>query len=114
MNPGGKLVLWMAGILMLWAAVLTVDQARGHEAHGSGFKYPYFCCHDADCAPVTKFTDQDGRGMAQTSLHKNISIDPKLYTHKMVSPDGRMHICASPDGAQGNRLYYCIFNPEGM
>ena len=115
MNPAGKLVLWLAAFLILWAALLTADQARGHDA--GGWHYPTYCCHDADCAPVKKFGERGEEGVAETELHKQISIDPRRYSHKMTSPDGRMHICATPDAAVNSgssRAYFCIFAPAGM
>lgn len=113
MNPVGKVILWVGGFLVLWALVLSVDTARGHDA--GGWKYPDYCCHDRDCAPVdTQSEGQDGKAMGHTKLHNSISLDPKKYNFKLVSPDGKMHVCASPDGASQQRIYYCIFNPEGV
>lgn len=110
MNPAGRLILWFSAFLVLWA-VVVVDKGRGHDA--GGWHYPAYCCHEADCAPVTKFGARGDEGVAQTKLHKEVSINPKLYTHKLASPDGKMHICATPDEG-GPRKFYCIFSPEGM
>lgn len=115
MNPVGKVILWVGGFLVLWALILSADTARGHDA--GGWKYPSICCHDADCAPVEWQGEVDGQGVANTKLHAGITIKPSVYTYKMVSPDGKMHICATPDKNMAPltaRRFYCIFQPAGM
>lgn len=115
MNPVGKVVLWLGGFLVLWALVLSADQARGHDA--GGWHYPSICCHDADCAPVEWQGEVDGKAVANTKLHAGITMDSSKYIYKMPSPDGKVHICATPDKSmapQMDRKFYCIFNPAGM
>lgn len=114
MRPAGKVILWFGGFLMLWGFVL---EAAGHEAP-TGWQYPPECCHNMDCAPVEKTGENSaGEGIATTKLHYNITIKPEVYTYKKISPDGKLHVCATPDSQmapQMRRRFYCIFNPEGM
>lgn len=113
MSMWSKAVLWFGGFLILWHCTLA---AFGHDA--GGWNYPSICCHDADCAPVEwQGETPDHKGVANTKLHAGITIDPAPYIYKLPSPDGKMHICATPDKSMApnmTRRYYCIFNPEGM
>lgn len=116
---GRKLIttfLWglMLGIAVI-AAIHFAVPARGHDA--GGWNYPQICCHDADCAPVEWEGEKDGKAIANTKLHAGISTEPHKYTYRMTSPDGKRHVCATPDNALAplqERKYYCIFDAAGM
>ncbi len=113
MSPLSKLTLWICSFLLLW--MVLVMQLGAHDA--GGWQYPSICCHDADCAPVEWQGELNGHGVANTKLHAGITTEPNQYTYKMTSPDGKMHVCATPDKSMApnmQRRLYCIFNPAGM
>lgn len=108
-----KVLAWIAAAMIAFNVAALVG-ARGHDAP-SGWAYPNFCCHDADCAPVDDVKFIDGEDKANTKLHAGISMNPQRYSHKLSSPDEKVHICATPDKVlgKGGRTYYCIFYPAG-
>ena len=115
MTTYGKIILSLAGALIAWAIVstITIDRARSHEV--DGFKYPQLCCGLGDCAPVEWMGEKDGKMIANTKIHSGVPISHQQQTITMPSPDGRYHICATPDSIlSGPRIVYCIFAPAGM
>lgn len=102
-------------VILLWG--MLAAQANSHDA--GGWQYPSYCCHGADCAVVEwQGENKQGEGIASTNIHGGVSIDPKRYYYRFISPDGRMHICATPDTLLTPpdyvRRYYCIYAPAGM
>lgn len=110
---------WMFGAALFLTLIVSCD-VRMSAAHdtGTGWSYPMLCCHNADCAPVDwEGEDKDGKAIANTQHHAGISVEPHKYTWRLTSPDGKKHICATPDKAMAplqNRNYYCIFEAAGM
>lgn len=104
----------------LWAMSIAVNRAKAHEAHtaqGSTWHYPYFCCHDNDCAPVEvyKFDPATGLIYIRTKhgavLVSRESIQNKLYE----SGDNQTHACIVPDPQNpGGFFVRCVFLPKGM
>ena len=78
--------------------------AAGARAHSW---YPADCCHDEDCAPVTKF-ENVGDGYFRVTIENGRSALFHKYLPKMPSRDERMHACIY----QGEPM--CLFVPPGM
>lgn len=93
-------------ILALAALTLLAAPSEG-KAHDW---YPYECCHDIDCAPVTRVERSDSGGMVVTSQHGIVFIPDSMMRRE--SKDARMHVCMRP-GLNGMRAI-CIFVPPLM
>lgn len=108
---------FLTGCAVFLVSIVACDvRVRAHDA--GTWHYPHICCHDADCAPVDwEGEDKEGQGVANTKHHSGISIAPEKYTYRFTSPDGKKHICATPDKAMAplqHRNYFCIFDAAGM
>lgn len=101
-DTGGENNGWWAVVLAAFVAgaLLSQCEVRPLRAHEAG-KYPFHCCNDADCAPVTG-TRSVWRGgkvverWAQTSHGEAQLLPPGNGANEtgfFPSPDGKAHAC---------------------
>lgn len=95
----GVIVLVIVGaVLALWLSV--VKPARAHESM-AGWQYPWECCHDKDCAEISK--DRVRPTVGGYVIDGRFQI---LQSNVRTSPDGRYHACfPRPDDLK------CFFAP---
>lgn len=115
-----------AALLGVGMWLLTTAIAGAHEAP-SGWRYPYNCCHDNDCAQIPD------AAVERTATHYVVRLTPadhpmltrSMSWHVMAtsdqlrdSEDGHYHACISgeaPDGYQmsgpAEHRLICLFVP---
>jgi hypothetical protein len=101
------------GLILL--AVLSITVARAHE--DGAMHYPYECCHDQDCAPVTSVSYVADSSdplplMVVTTIHGTAAVPHNFPLSKIKhSEDGRMHACITNAWSGPTRLI-CLFLPD--
>lgn len=80
--------------------------AAAHDAP-SGWSYPYSCCTNHDCRPVSSAAV--GEGPKGYTIHATGEVVPYQDTRVRHSPDGDFHWC-SVAGKDDTRTI-CLFVP---
>lgn len=88
------------------ALFLLSGDPQAHDAP-SGWSYPYECCHDMDCRPVSARTVKErAGGYVITDTGELVGYKDRRVRQ---SPDGLYHWC-SIDGRPDSRTI-CLFVP---
>lgn len=92
----------VAAAVMMFKAL----PANAHEA-ASGWAYPWSCCSNQDCRPVSSewVKTRDGGYELPTG-----EIVPYSSTKIRPSPDGEYHWCSVAGSDNGNTI--CLFVPS--
>lgn len=105
------------GIVLLGFLVLTwAVTARAHEATNTagqplGWVYPWSCCSQMDCRPVSSPPNGDVEERPEGYVIRSTGeVIP--YADKRVkdSPDGTFHVCAHQAGIDAGHVI-CLFVP---
>jgi hypothetical protein len=88
---------------------LCVTVASAHDF------YDPECCHDQDCAPVTRI-EKTENGDLMTTKHGTILVNPSTKNFmKKISPDENYHVCQRivPDENGGPAFHHllCVYYP---
>ena len=92
----------IAGVVVLVTAALFATVAAAHSW------YPFECCNDDDCAPVTASElSASGQSSIMTNRLGRILV-PHTFPRR-ISPDNRTHLCVlhTPSGP----VPRCLFVP---
>ncbi|WP_456842258.1 hypothetical protein [Bradyrhizobium sp. USDA 4486] len=97
-----------AAILGQWLAPAIPASAHVHHGRdGTAVKwYPYDCCHDGDCHPVSSVRAR-ADGFLMTTEEGATLFVPSQKARRQ-SQDGRWHICFA---ASEKPLILCVFEP---
>jgi hypothetical protein len=119
----------LLGLLAMSAVAQDVNDAShqnhmDHSAKNPNHFYDADCCHERDCAPVTKFQSlPDGREYAE-SRHGNVYITADFpVTKRRESKDHQVHICQRkaspweieqmPHKTTTGQIAICVYYPGG-
>jgi hypothetical protein len=73
--------------------------------------YPWICCSDNDCAPVTSVIMLEGGKLEVVTKH-GIAVVNEDFERK-ESQDSRMHACMRYDPSVEQMILICFFVPPG-
>lgn len=106
--------LWLLTVLVLGLVVAAMTLPAPADQALSGWKYPFECCSDRDCAEVEKaelITDSKGNSVLQvTTKFGTMTVDQN--TKRYESKDNKLHACIWRY-FDGRPRVNCIFYPPG-
>lgn len=96
-------------VLLTICLCLCVTVASAHDF------YDPECCHDKDCAPVTRI-EKTENGDLMTTKYGTILVNPNHTNFlKKISPDENYHVCQqvikSEFGGEDFRQLLCVYYP---
>lgn len=100
------MIRFLVALILAIGAILWVKEVMAHQAP-LGWAYPYLCCHNQDCRPVSAERIEErpeGYVIAGTG-----EVIPYTDSRIKESPDGLYHWC-SVAGAEDSRTL-CLFVP---
>lgn len=104
------LVIFAASIILLVMMVQLVLASNlfAHEAP-SGMRYPFECCSNRDCAPITNMTMLPDGSRRITNGNGDTAIFGSRFPIR-IPEDGRDHACITP----GVGTPLCLFMGGGV
>jgi hypothetical protein len=107
---GDGLPCWKLLLIGATVCIIAAIPASAHVHHGrDGTKvdwYPYDCCHDGDCHPVSRLKSL-ADGFVMTTDNGATLFVPARKARR-PSLDGRWHVCFD---ASEKPAILCVFEP---